>query len=119
MSDTCEDCGRPEYCSELDSRLAALGEKYAQGLLSVAEVATALQISAPDAVARLEECGYVRSAQAAALTWTKRESLFENLRKDRLRRQGKPQSNQSGILRSVAATQRIEGIDARGWLELK
>lgn len=96
--------------------LAAAGQAYAEGRLSIDEVAAVLGSTVPDAVALLEENGYCRGVQALQLTPEKRRERLAQIRADRLARGGVTTARPEWTAREVIASQRIEDIDARPWL---
>ena len=100
----------------IQSAVAAAGHAYAEGRLSIDEVAAVLGTTVPDAVAVLEEQGFVRSIDSLRLPEEKRSQRLRLIREDRLARGGviTPQADRVG--REVIASQRIENIDARPWL---
>jgi hypothetical protein len=102
-----------------DQRLRIVGPDYATGHLSLQDVTHALATSEQDAVALLEEYGYARPLEHFALTEEKRSAHYGALRQARLQRMGKPHARPTDIARDVIATQRIEDIDARPWIEPK
>jgi hypothetical protein len=89
---------------------------YSEGRLSMTEVAALLSITTSDAAAWLEEHGHCRSVATLAMADDERRKAFSLLRADRLKRAGRPEQHELMVRRDVAATQRIEGIDARPWL---
>ena len=102
-----------------DDRVRIVGPDYAAGDISLNDVAGALGLSAPDTVALLEDFGYARPLEHIALTEEKRALHYGALRRSRQQRQGKPHAEPSAIARDVIATQRIEDIDARPWIDPK
>lgn len=102
-----------------DDRVRIIGPDYAAGDISLKDVTHALGLSAPDAVALLEDFGYARPLEHIALTEEKRALRYGALRRSRQQRQGKPHADPSVIARDVIATQRIEDIDARPWIDPK
>lgn len=103
----------------IDPKLKAIGPRYAEGALSGDEAAQLLRLEVRDVVARLEELGYTRPLEHLGLKEDARATLYERLRESRLNREGKPAATPARIVRDVIATQRIEGIDARPWIEPK
>ncbi|MEZ4297048.1 MAG: hypothetical protein R3B70_18935 [Polyangiaceae bacterium] len=95
------------------------GRAYAEGRLTVAEVAALLRCDASDAIATLEEHGFCRSHERAVLPSDTRARMLADLDADRRRRQGAPVVDEALVRRDVLATQRIEGIDARPWMPPK
>lgn len=97
-------------------RVRVAGTAYAEGRLTLAEVAQVLQISRSDAVALLEERGFCRPPSVIAIDEDDRATLLQAIRRDRLARGGAAQRDEGLLIRSVVASQRIEGVDARPWL---
>lgn len=91
------------------------GRAYAEGRLTLSEVATLLGCETMDAIALLEEHGFCRPAEQAVLSSERRAGMFAELDADRRARKGAPHLREDLIRRDVVATQRIEGIDARPW----
>jgi hypothetical protein len=102
-----------------DHRIRIVGPDYAAGQLSLGDATHALAMSAPDTVALLEKFGYARPLEHIALTEERRALHYGALRRSRQQRHGKPHAEPSAIARDVIATQRIEDIDARPWLDPK
>jgi len=102
----------------MHQRLKVVGVEYTLGRTSVEAVAQVLDLPIADTVALLEEHGYARPLEHVALSEDSRAGLYEQLRQDRLRRAGKPEVSPSRVARTVVASQRIEGIDARSWVQL-
>lgn len=96
--------------------LHILGRAYAEGRLSLGEAAHLLVMPRHDAVAWLEEHGYVRDLSVVALSQEQRQQKYATILADRQRRDGKLETNACAVTREVIATQRIEGVDARPWL---
>jgi hypothetical protein len=94
-----------------------VGRAYAEGRLSLNEAANLLSMPRPDAVAWLEENGHARDLKVIALTPEERERRLARIRVDRLERNGAPAASKQITTRDVIATQRIEGVDARPWLQ--
>jgi len=95
----------------------AIGRAYADVRLSLNEVGVLLGMSPSDAIAFLENHGYICDASARQRT---EQSVAEDLaaiNADRLARAGAPRPDADLIRRDVIASQRIEGIDARLWLQ--
>lgn len=101
--------------SRHDAGARVVGRAYAEGRLSLAEVAAVLRISSSDAVAFLETNGFCRSPETIALSGDERQRILASIREDRLKRAGKPEAT-ALVSRSVIASQRIEGVDARPWV---
>ncbi len=96
--------------------ITADGHAYAEGRVSVDEVAAMLGLTVPDAVAQLEAHGFRRSVEALRLTDAERAERLAAIRAERIARGGVPRSSPDLVNRDVIASQRIEGIDARPWL---
>lgn len=103
----------------MDQRLKLVGPEYASGRLELAAAAQVLELAIPDAVAKLEECGYARLPEHIELPADERDRLYKALRSDRIARGGIPHSSSATVARDVIATQRIESVDARCWVEQK
>ena len=95
--------------------LAVMGQAYAEGRLSVGEVAVAVGVSPSDAAAFLERHGFARTPEAQRLSDEQRTAALQRLRAERLSRNGTPFVSQELIARDGIATERIEGVDARAW----
>jgi hypothetical protein len=100
----------------MHQRLKVVGVAYAVGQSSLEQVAEILKLPIADTVALLEDHGFARPVSKIALSEESRSNLYERLRRDRATRSGKPQVNPGRVFRSVIASQRIEGIDARPWV---
>jgi hypothetical protein len=101
----------------MHQRLKVVGLDYTLGQSSVEQVAEVLALPIADTVAMLEDHGFARPVSNVTLTEESRSNLYECLRQDRAKRAGKPQGNPQRVARSVIASQRIEGIDARPWVD--
>jgi hypothetical protein len=97
-------------------QLRLVGQKYAEGVLTVDEVATLLKIEPVDAAFFLEAWGYARSIERIRLDPTERARILERLRSDRLERNGKPAFDAGRAYRDTIASERIEEVDARQWI---
>jgi hypothetical protein len=97
--------------------LHAAGPAYAEGRLSIDELAAVLGMSPPDAVALLEEQGFRRSMEGVRLPEAARKDKLRAVRDERLARRGEPDLREDLVAREVIASQRIEDIDARPWLK--
>lgn len=97
--------------------LRAAGHAYADGRLSIDEVAAVLALPVPDAVALLEEQGYRRSIEGLRLTDEARQQRLAVIRDERRARNGAPVVQADLVRREVIASQRIEDVDARPWLK--
>lgn len=98
--------------------LHILGRAYAEGRLSLDETSHLIGFPRHDAVSWLEEYGYARDLNVIARSAEqKRKGKLARIREDRLRRGGVPQPDDSLIIRDVLATQRIEDVDARPWVQ--
>lgn len=104
-----------EFDQRLDRRLAE-GERYERGEVSIQELAEVWSVSIPDMIERLEGMGIARRPDAVRLSTEERRVRLAKLRADRLARDGNPVPDADAVNRSVIASQRIEGIDARGHL---
>lgn len=98
------------------TRFAVVGHAYADGRLSIDEVAVLLGAAVPDAVAHLEEQGFRRAPDALRLAPDARSERLRRIRDDRLARNSEPAPDPDLVRREVIASQRIEDIDARAWL---
>lgn len=98
------------------TRFAFAGHAYADGRLSIDEVAGLLGAEVPDAVAHLEEQGFRRSSEGLRLEPEVRKARLLKIRADRLTRGGAPVLDPDLVRRDVIASQRIEDVDARTWL---
>ncbi|HEX8211276.1 MAG TPA: hypothetical protein VF584_13970 [Longimicrobium sp.] len=97
--------------------LHILGRAYAERRLTLDDAAHLLSMPRTDAVAWLEEYGYARDLDAGALTPDERSARYARMRQDRVARKGEPAFDQQLVTRDVIASQRIEGVDARLWLQ--
>lgn len=102
----------------MPSAVAAAGQAYAEGRLSIDEVAAVLGMGVPDAVALLEQQGFRRSVEGLRLNAEKRGERLRIIHEDRLARSGAGLTSPrpDWVAREVIASQRIEDIDARPWL---
>ncbi len=98
-----------------DAAAKVIGRAYAEGRLSLSEVAALLQMSSSDAVVFLETRGFCRSLETISFSDDERQRILAKVREDRLKRGGKPEGT-ALVARSVIASQRIEGVDARPWI---
>ncbi len=89
---------------------------YAEGRLSVTEVAELLGMVPSDAVFYLEAHGFCRTTDALRLSQEARDGILRRLRDDRLHRKGAPSPSQDLIARDVISSERIESVDARAWV---
>jgi hypothetical protein len=97
--------------------LHIVGRAYAERRLTLDDAAHLLSMPRTDAVAWLEEYGYARELESGALTPAERSERYARMRKDRLARDGEPVLDPDLVARDVIASQRIEGVDARLWLQ--
>jgi hypothetical protein len=97
--------------------LRTAGQAYAEGRLSIDEVASVLALPVPDAIALLEEQGYRRSIEGLRLTDEARQLRLAAIRAERRARGGMPVVRPDLVRREVIASQRIEDVDARPWLK--
>jgi hypothetical protein len=100
----------------MPSAVVAAGHAYAEGRLSIDEVAAVLGMGVPDAVALLEQQGFRRTVEGLRLTAEKRAERLRTIREDRMARAGATSARPDWVAREVIASQRIEDIDARPWL---
>lgn len=107
---------RPIGTEPTTSTLRAAGNAYAEGRLSIDEVAASLGVTIPDALALLEAQAYSRTVDQLRLTPEQEAARYHAIRRDRLARSGRPARNDALVAREVIASQRIAGIDARRWL---
>jgi hypothetical protein len=92
---------------------------YAEGRVTLSEVAELLQLPTPDAIVFLEEHGYARPLDVIRLSDDERAKRYAAMRADRRSRNGKaPDEARPLVVRNVVASQRIEGVDARPWVRL-
>lgn len=104
-----------EIDQKLDRRLVE-GERYERGEASIQELARVWGANVPDVLADLERMNITRSPDVLRLSDEGRRARLAKLRADRLVRDGEPARDPDAVNRSVIASQRIEGIDARGHL---
>lgn len=100
-----------------DNKLRIIGRAYEEGRLTLDGVASVLGVSRSDAVALLEKSGFHRPVEVIRLSDEQRKTIGAKLRAERMRRAGHQASSDSLVSRSVIATQRIEGVDARPWFK--
>lgn len=93
-----------------------IGDAYRRGLLSVSDVADAFGVTPPDAVVLLEQHGFCRDIETIRLSEGERARILQRLRADRLARNGQPRPDPVRVARDVIASERIEGVDARRWI---
>jgi hypothetical protein len=94
-----------------------LGRAYATGSMTIASVAERLGATVADAIVTLEEAGYARPLHAIPLSASDRAEILARLRRDRLRRDGVPDSSSRfRATRHAIASLRLSGVDARGIL---
>lgn len=104
--------------ADIHQRVDMFGELYQIGRLDIPQIAALLRESDGDTIALLEARGFSRRIDAIPLDDLERSAKLRSIRIDRIRRAAK----QDGQLfphyvdRSVIASSRIEGIDARAWL---
>lgn len=100
-----------------DDRLRILGRVYAEGGMSVEEVAKVMRIAVEDAAALLQEHGFARSMETWRLDEAERERAYAAMRADRLARYDEPVArDDEDARRDTIASARIEDVDARPWL---
>lgn len=97
-------------------QIKAAGHAYAQGRLSIQEVATVIGVSVDEALILLEQYGYFRAGDAVRLLPDERKKVLSRLRAERLARDGAPSLDRSLVVREVVSSHRIEDLDARPWL---
>lgn len=102
-----------------DHILTIAGRAFAEGRLTVDEVASLLGTDIPTAVWSLEAHGFSRTIERITLPDEERNSIYARMREDRIARGGKPHVDLQMARREAIATQRIEGIDARKWLPIE
>jgi hypothetical protein len=102
---------------ERDGALLIAGRAYAEGRLSACEVASLLEVRPSDAIAMLEKHGFCRTAGMHLLADAQRSAIFAKMREDRLARGGSPRPSKSLVKRDVIASERIEGVDVRSWVD--
>lgn len=95
-----------------DARLRDAADLYLEGKIELPEVARLLGLGAADIAAEFERLGYVRALATLALSETQRQALAEKLSTHR----AKLPFAADRVHRDVVASQRIEGIDARLYL---
>jgi hypothetical protein len=98
------------------SAIFAAGSAYADGRLSIDEVASMLAMTVPDAVALLEQLGFCRTPERLGLSPEQRAARLRAIRQDREAHGGAPRNDPGLVARDVIASQRIEDVDARPWL---
>lgn len=97
-------------------QIKAAGHAYAQGRLSIREVATVIGVSVDEALILLEQYGYFRAGDAVRLPPDERKKVLSRLRAERLARDAAPSLDRRLAVRDVVASHRIEDLDARPWL---
>ncbi len=102
----------------MPQRLRVVGIDYTLGRTSIEEVADALDLPIADTVALLEDHGYWRPLEQVALSQEKRSEYYARLREHRLNHADERSADPNRVARTVIASQRIEGVDARPWVEL-
>jgi hypothetical protein len=101
---------------KVEQAFKSVGEAYAEGRLSLVEASQAVKLPVWEVIPRFEQLGFYRTGEAARLPQEKRDSLYQQMRESRLRRQGQPAPSEERVARAVIASQRIEDVDARQWL---
>ena len=101
-----------------EERSAAIGRAYAEGRLSIHEVALLSDERPEDAVAFLETHGYCRPLDVIRLQDGERAAILQRIREDRLRRNGRPAFSREMVARVTIASERIENVDARRWIPI-
>lgn len=98
-------------------RVRVVGEAYQSGSLTPSEVALLLGCGNADAISILEDHGYARPLEHIRLSPDRRASLLAALRQSRETDQRTWRTpSEEETVRDVVASERIEGVDARGWL---
>jgi len=97
-------------------RVNLVGRQYAEGTLTIQEVAQLLELHVVDAVAELEAKGFARDLSVISLTDTEQEQVLDRIRVDRQSRRGIYKPSREAIARDVVASERLEGVDARRWI---
>ena len=93
-----------------------IGNRYMEGALSLMDAAALLDMPRTDAVHLLETLGYSRPIEAIRLTPEERSEMLVRIRRDRLVREGNVEYSSELIDRTVIASERLEGVDVRGWM---
>lgn len=101
---------------QIQKRAKLVGQIYAKGEITLAEVSLLLDLHPTDAIWWLEQSGYSRAKKAIQLSENEREQIFSRMRVERLERQGIPVFSEDYLLRDVISSERIEGVDARPWV---
>ena len=97
---------------ERAAQTSAMGRAYAEGRLSLREVAAILAVEPSDAIALLEEHGFCRAVDVIRLAPEEQKAKLAKLREHRL---SSSEADTSLVQRDVIASQRIEGVEARPW----
>lgn len=97
-------------------QVRAVGEGYRQGRFSIDEAAAFLEMDQPDTLALLESAGYARPLGEIRLSDEQRTDALDRIRADRKSRGGRPAVGGDHVARSVVASERLEGVDARSWI---
>jgi hypothetical protein len=97
-------------------QIKAAGQAYAQGRLSVREVASVIGVSAEEALFLLERHGYFRPYDTARLSIPDRKEKLTQIRADRIARGNAPVLDRNLVARDVISSHRIEDLDARPWI---
>ena len=92
-----------------------VGQQYAEGLLSLPQIAQLLDLHPVDAVELLERRNYARGVDVIRLDDPDRASRLAAIRAARRSRATAP-FTQEHVARDVIASERIEGVDARRWI---
>lgn len=101
----------------LDAQFAVAGRAFVEGRLTLDEIASIFDMPRPEAVALLEKLGLSRPIEQIRLPEDKRRALLARIAAERQSRDGQPAFSEELVKRDVVATQRIENVDARPWLE--
>ncbi len=100
----------------LQEQVRILGRTYSEGHLSLEEAGKLLGIHPVDAVALLEQGAFRRPLDVIALSDRDRSEVYSRMRLDRLARKGSFTPSAEMVSRDAVASERIEGVDARGWI---
>jgi hypothetical protein len=100
-----------------EAELEAQARKaYSEGRATLAQTALQLGQSPTDAVFWLEE-RYARGVELIRLKTAERQLILDQIVAERAARNGGPVLEPSLVEREVLASQRIESVDARAWLD--
>ena len=111
--------GLKSFCFRMDPKcqevLRIVGRQYVAGYLSMDEASKLLELDSVDAVALLQQGGYFRPIDRIELTEDARAEVYRRIREARLSPRRTPTAED--VARDVIASERIEGIDARRWIQ--